>query len=91
MTIYALSSGSGVSGIAVIRITGKNTSSHELKGCGSFYAHLCLTQFLSDSDYETFLVDITKTIKNTNLSFQVRDICCNILILSLIISSPLIN
>ena len=27
MTIYALSSGSGVSGIAVIRISGKNTSS----------------------------------------------------------------
>ena len=26
MTIYALSSGSGVSGIAVIRISGKNTS-----------------------------------------------------------------
>ena len=26
MTIYALSSGSGVSGVAVIRISGKNTS-----------------------------------------------------------------
>jgi len=26
MTIYALSSGSGISGIAVIRVSGKNTS-----------------------------------------------------------------
>ena len=26
MTIYALSSGSGISGVAVIRISGKNTS-----------------------------------------------------------------
>ena len=64
-------------------ITGKNTSSHELKGCGSFYAHLCRIQFLSDSDYETFLVDMTKTLTNPELAVQVRDICCNILILSL--------
>jgi len=64
-------------------ITGQNTRFHELKGCGSFYAHLYLINFLSKSEYETFLVNITKTIQDDDLSIQVRDICCTILISSL--------
>ena len=35
MTIYALSSGSGVSGVAVIRVSGKNTSQVIKKLTGS--------------------------------------------------------